>query len=163
MSKELFLIRHAKSDWSFDLTDVERPLNYRGNRDAPVMAKRLKEYGILPQLIITSNALRTKETAAYFVDKLALQEDKVIEDAHIYEAHYETLLMVINDFDNQYDRIAIIGHNPGISVINSYLSGDNSFAFPTCGIVHLHFDVDNWQEISQGSGNIKWIDYPKNK
>lgn len=161
MAKELFLIRHAKSDWSFDLTDIERPLNGRGHKNAPAMAKRLKDYGIIPQLIVTSNARRTKETAGYFMDELALSANHLVIDPHIYEAHYETLLMVVNKLDNQYDRIAMIGHNPGISIINSYLSGDNSFAFPTCGIVHLHFEVDDWQEISQGTGTIKWIDYPK--
>lgn len=163
MSKELFLIRHAKSDWSFDLTDIDRPLNSRGNKDAPEMAKRLSTYGTIPQLIITSNAKRTKETAGYFMEELDLAANKLMEDPHIYEAHYETLLLVINQLDNQYDRIAIIGHNPGMSVISSYLSGINDFDFPTCAIMHLHFDTDDWAEISQGSGTIKWKDYPKNK
>ena len=65
--KTLLLIRHAKSSWDEPgISDFDRPLNERGKKDAPIMAKRVKEKAIELDHLISSPAKRAKKTAKYF-------------------------------------------------------------------------------------------------
>ena len=64
MQRRLVMIRHAKSSWANPLqSDFERPLNDRGKTEAPEMGEKLKELGVLPDLVISSSAKRTRQTA----------------------------------------------------------------------------------------------------
>lgn len=162
MAKHVFIIRHAKSDWSLGVSDYDRPLNERGFRDAPFMAERLAANPTKPQLLVSSPAKRALTTAQIFAERLsALSKDIQIEPS-IYEASTKTLLELINNMDDQWERIAIFGHNPGLSELASYLSEEDYLNMPTCAIVHLHFPhANHWSEISGGTGAIIDFWYPK--
>ena len=162
MAKDLFIIRHAKSDWSFDVSDFDRPLNARGFGDAPGMAERLATYTTRPQQLVSSPAKRALTTAQLFAGQLKIPIGAIQTDPRIYEAQTHTLLKVINEWDDQYDGVAIIGHNPGLSLLANYLTGNQVYNLPTCGIVHLRFsDVDSWSAVSGGLGSQLWMTYPK--
>jgi len=158
--KKLMLVRHAKSGWDIpDLTDFERPLNARGEETAPEMAMRLLNKGIVPQYIVSSPAERAMATANIFAGTFNLTEPEY--NLAIYEASYITLLSVVNNLPDDYDFIAMFGHNPGISELACYLT-DKMHDMPTCAVVVINFDADSWQMISGSTGNIEYYDYPKN-
>ena len=162
MSKKLLLVRHAKSDWNnLNLADFDRPLNERGQKNAPEMAKRLMKNGIIPELLVSSPALRALTTAELFAQELQYERSEIVRVPGIYEARTATLLGIINNFDNRYNFVALFGHNPGISHLAGYLSDANFHEMPTCGMVLIKFPFDDWGLVSADTGEVKLYDYPK--
>ena len=163
MPKQLLLIRHAKSDWNnYELADFDRSLNKRGNANAPEMANRLVKKQIIPDIIISSPALRAITTAKYFAEVWCMDDAKIQQEKSIYEANVQALLKVVNQLDNQFDHVALFGHNPGLTDFTNYLSDANIYNMPTCSMVMIEFPVDNWSEISADTGKLAFFDYPKN-
>lgn len=155
--KTLYLIRHAKSDWNNPaLSDFDRPLNKRGLRDAPFMAKKLIELNFNPGLIVCSPAKRTittselisNRTSTFYVDT-------------IYEASLSDLTNIINTLPYEHTEIAIIGHNPSITMLSNYLTNDYIDNMPTCSVVKIELEIDNWNEVIEGIGTKKYFIYPK--
>lgn len=163
MSKQLLLVRHAKSDWdNLKLSDFDRPLNSRGEKNAPEMAKRLLKRGKIPQSIVSSPAVRALTTARYFAKELGLDQSGIVEEPEIYDALTSTLMSVINDLDNQFSFIALFGHNPGITELVSNLCNKDLYNISTCGMVLIEFPFDEWNMVSAGTGEMVFYDYPKN-
>lgn len=159
--KKLVLIRHAKSDWSNPfLDDFLRPLNKRGEKNAPLMTNLLKEKNIRPDLIISSPSLRTKQTLEYFIKELNYNDEVKLEES-IYEAPYENLLKVIKDIPNIHKTVFLIGHNPGLCDLTNFLVDKNFENIPTCGIVEIDFNAKSWQDISKENSNLISFEYPK--
>ncbi len=163
MAKKLLLVRHGKSEWgNSHLADFDRPLNPRGHRNAPEMAARLLQKDLVPQLVVSSPALRAITTATHFIQAWKKSPEQIEVEASIYEANVRTLLKVINSFNNKFDYIAIFGHNPGFTDLANYLSDADIYNIPTCGTVLIDFQVDDWAAISQYTGRLLEFDYPKN-
>ncbi|HWK56019.1 MAG TPA: histidine phosphatase family protein [Parapedobacter sp.] len=161
MAKHLFIIRHAKSDWSFDVSDFDRPLNSRGFKNAPIMAKRMAEYPVKPQQLISSPAKRAITTAQIFAEHLAIPVNDIKIEQRIYEALPNTLLQLISELDDGLHSVAFFGHNPGLTLLVNYLADENIYNLPTCGIVHLRFDdIADWASISGGMGTNVWFAEP---
>ena len=156
--KRLLLIRHAKAEKETSVKDINRPLKYIGIQDARFMAERVKENSLIPQLIVTSPALRTKTTAEIFADHLLLPDPEI--NKAIYEASQQTLLRVINQLPNQYNFIALVGHNPGISQILYYLTGE-SREVHTSTVALIEFEIDDWKAISGDTGKLAYYSSPK--
>jgi phosphohistidine phosphatase len=156
--KKLLLIRHAKAEKDTVAKDIDRPLKYPGIQDARFMADRLKEKGIIPQLIITSPALRTKTTAEIFADAFKLADPR--SEKSIYEATQQTWLKAINRISDQYDFVAIVGHNPGVSEILYYLTGE-SREVHTSTVALIEFDAASWSVISGDTGKLTYYSSPK--
>lgn len=162
MVKRLILIRHAKSDWGNpSVSDFDRPLNKRGNTNAPEMAKRMVSQKIYPDLIVSSPALRALTTATYFAKEWGIDKTNIRTDKNIYEAGLKSLLNVVNHFDNQYQTIAMFGHNPGFTDFANYLSDVNIYNMPTCSIVMLEFPFEEWNLVSGSTAKVLLFDYPK--
>jgi len=88
--KTLTILRHAKSSWENEsLADYERPLNKRGERDAPVMAKRIQEAGIRPSLIVASHAVRAWTTAKVVAQELSYPLEFLQREKDLYLASRE--------------------------------------------------------------------------
>lgn len=161
MAKQLLLIRHAKSDWrNADLRDFDRPLNKRGQANAPEMAERLMRQHIVPDLIVSSPALRAITTANFFASIWKINAATIQKEPSIYEAGIKSLVSVINKIENQYDRVALFGHNPGLTDLANYFDGhiDN---MPTCSVLMLEFPFDDWRMVSAATGKVLLYDYPK--
>lgn len=162
MPKDIYLIRHAKSDWSYNVRDFDRPLNSRGLDAAPLMAERLSERNLLPELIVSSPARRALATAQFFANKLGIATGSIALEPDIYEASYPAILNIINRLEDDYKCAAIFGHNPGFTDLANYLTDEGLYNIPTCGIVHIHFaDIDTWSEISGSMGTLVSFTYPK--
>lgn len=159
--KELILIRHAKSSWSNPLLDdFERPLNKRGEKNAPFMAKVLKQKGLTPDLIISSPSIRTKQTLDYFIQEFDYKGEIIFEES-IYEAPFENLLKVIKNIDDKYKTIFLFGHNPGLNDLVDFLIGNFEENIPTSGVLKLNFDIKKWENLKEKIGILEFFIYPK--
>ncbi len=160
--KRLLIVRHAKSSWEFSqLSDFERPLNSRGEKDVPDMAERVNQHSFNPQLLISSPANRAIATAKGFAKALGIPDADIIQDENHYHASSERLRSIIKKFDNEFDRIMIFGHNPGLTYLINELSGFRLDNLPTCGVCGIEFKVDSWADVKKGIGRKFFYDFPK--
>ena len=160
--KYLTLIRHAKSDGThFGDKDIERELNRKGRRDAPKMGMKLNELNFKPNKIYVSPAERTKETNALLVEQLEYPLGEVDIEEGLYEASIGSLLSFINELDDSYHDVAIIGHNPSITYLSEYLTGEEIGNVPTCGVIRMKFEVSDWELLSKGLGDLIYFIYPE--
>ena len=157
--KTLFLVRHAKSSWEDEnLADFDRPLNDRGLKDAPLMAKHfIEEEGNTIDVIIASPAYRAQLTALEFQNELGCE---IIYDQAIYDKHHESMKKIIKAFDDKYETVMVIGHNPSINKFAKKYAGVGENV-PTTGIVGMKFDVESWSDISSERAIFKCFLYPK--
>ncbi|MFT5619255.1 MAG: phosphohistidine phosphatase [Arenicella sp.] len=160
--KTLYLFRHAKSCWEdASLDDFDRPLNKRGKRDAPMMAKRLLEKEILPDLILSSSAKRAGKTARKVAKGIGYPKKEIEYKRAIYDSDEEDLLQLINSISDTYESIMLFGHNPEFTGFANELTNEVIDNIPTSGVVCIEFDVENWAEIEMGKGKLLFFDYPK--
>ncbi len=156
--KKLLLVRHAKAVHDASYDDFERPLKHSGSEDAATMAERIKNASIVPQLLITSPSLRTLATAEIFSKHLAIPKPR--EDSHIYDGGQQTLLKVINAFEDKYDFIGLVGHNPGINQLIYYFTREMN-EVPPGTVALITFELDEWKLLSNNTGRLTWISSPK--
>src|SRR5829696_7452190 len=161
--KTLILVRHAKSDWGHEgLSDTERPLNERGKKDAPEMAKRLRKKHVKIDAFISSPAKRALRTARFFAEEFDVKKDAIQEEKILYGAlpsHFEELISSLKGKDGV---IALFSHNPGITEYANTLCNVHTDNIPTCGMFAVQADVDNWQVFAKAEKNFLFYDYPKN-
>ncbi len=164
--KKLYLVRHAKSSWdSVEMDDFDRPLNERGEKDAPHMAKLLKHRNVVPDRMITSPANRALSTCIAFAKALEFDKKKIKKETTLYHASPEIILEVLKslpEYETDDEVILLFGHNPGITEFANSLLGVAIDNIPTCGIVAATLNIDSWKEISFGCGQMDSLDYPKN-
>lgn len=161
--KHLTLIRHAKSSWSNpSQRDFDRPLNQRGLRDAPMMGKRLAKAGTRFDLMLSSPAQRALTTCQLLAKEIEYPLKKISQDVAIYDASASTLLALINELDNSHGHVALVGHNPGISVLGHQFSESVDSDLSTCSVVQLAFATDSWNQLDPSSAQLLLLDFPKN-
>jgi phosphohistidine phosphatase len=158
--KRLTLIRHAKSSWKdAEIGDFDRPLNARGERDAPHMGRRIAACAKPPQLLVSSPARRAARTAELIAARLG--GPRLEYERALYLATPEQMLDVIRGLDDSVRHAALVGHNPGTTELAEQLSGAEVGNVPTCGVVRLRLDIDAWSEAEPGCAEIEDFDYPK--
>ncbi|MBC8111162.1 MAG: histidine phosphatase family protein, partial [Verrucomicrobia bacterium] len=135
MTKNLYLVRHAKAEpQSTGLPDFDRQLNDIGMQEATKMGKLLSDLQIKPDLIVSSPASRTTTTAEILCDWLDYTASAIRFEMLIFEsASMEKLLGIINGFSEEKQHIILVGHNPLISYLAEYLTGENVGDLPTGG------------------------------
>jgi phosphohistidine phosphatase len=160
--KNLILVRHAKSSWKdSSLDDHDRPLNKRGERDAPYMAKLLKEKKVEPDLMVTSTALRAFTTAREFARRLDYKKAKIERSDELYLAEVNEMLNYVRQLPDKHNIVMLFGHNPAITWFANQLSGGVIENIPTCGVCSITFNIETWKDVSEGSGKIDFFEYPK--
>ncbi len=159
--KKIYLIRHAKSSQKVACGDFDRPLNKRGKGDLEFMANRLKHFGIMPDLIVSSPAKRAKTTAKGIADIIGYEKSKISYQDSLYESSYQTYRYILDSISDKLDSIFIIAHNPTITEVGEILSGAILTNMPTCSIVCIEFETTCFKEIRENSGKILFFDYPK--
>ena len=160
--KNLYLTRHAKSSWSNPgLGDIDRPLNGRGKKAAPLMGKLIVDKGEKPELLISSPANRAFSTAKVFASAMGLHETDVLIKDTIYGAGVHQLLNLVQDVDDLYNSIMLFGHNPTFTSFGNMVSGENIMNIVTCGVVRIDFEFSSWKNIDFNSGRMIYYEYPK--
>lgn len=159
----MLLVRHAKSSWDdFSLPDFDRPLNERGKRDAPMMAKRLLNKGVNLDLLVSSPAKRAKRTAQAFAEILGKEKEKILYDEELYMASAEQFFAVISRLDNSFNNVAIFSHNPGITSFANSLQVASIDEMPTCSILAISSPAQSWLDFRESQKKFWFFDYPKN-
>ena len=149
--KTLLILRHAKSSWKDDgLPDHDRPLNKRGERDAPRVGKLLLEQGLIPDLIISSTAKRARKTAKMvakgcgYARKIQLTPDFYLAPAGVY-------IEVLNGLPVDYSQVMVVGHNPGMEELVGRLTRKPE-AMPTAALAHVSLPLDRWSTLDGATG-----------
>jgi phosphohistidine phosphatase len=158
--KELYIIRHAKSDWNFDVSDFDRPLNPRGISDAPKMGIYLKSNFSVPDLIISSPANRAISTARLIANQVDYDLAGIQQAQSAYNAPYTELLKLINNTSQEVNTLYLFAHNPGVSDLVYYLT-DTPTELKTCCVARLKPLVDNWSEVFQSNCELDQYLSPK--
>ncbi|MDQ6959971.1 MAG: histidine phosphatase family protein [Mariprofundaceae bacterium] len=160
--KKLCLVRHAKSSWKhLDLDDFDRPLNRRGMQDAPSMGKCLARRGVRPDALVSSPAKRAMQTAVALADGMGIPSNEIREDRRIYAASTSTLIAIIQGWDDTWERVMMVGHNPGIAEAAAVLTGEWVGHVPTCTVMELGLDVASWRDVAPGCGKLRLKVVPK--
>jgi phosphohistidine phosphatase len=155
--KKLLLVRHAKATHETGFADFERPLKPSGLQDAAIMAGRLKEHSLVPQLLVASPALRTISTANVLSQHLSIATAEEI--LGIYEADQNQLVDIISQLNDADDFVGLVGHNPGIGQVLYYLTG-KLHDVPPGAVALIEFNIDTWAAVGNKSGKLVYYDTP---
>ena len=156
----LFLMRHgeaANADRDFD-----RPLNERGEEDAPTMGARLKAMGVQPDLIISSTALRAKQTAKKIAAAIGYDKDAIKWYEKLYHCIPAVFEEVLYEVDDSVQTVFIIAHNPGITeFVNELSPAFETENVPTCAVVGAEFSAMQWSDFNLVEKQVILYEYPK--
>jgi len=145
--KTLLILRHAKSSWGeASLEDRQRPLNERGRRDAPRIGDLLCAEQLVPDVILTSDAVRAHTTAMTVAEAAGYTGDVVVHPG-LYLASPEDILSTLQAVPDASARtVMIVGHNPGLEELVAQLTGERH-DLPTAALVHLALPIEAWSEL----------------
>jgi phosphohistidine phosphatase len=160
--KSLLIIRHAKSSWDKDiLNDFDRPLNERGKKDAPSMARRLIKAKIQIDQFVSSSAKRARSTAELFAKEFGISDKEILLLPELYHASPQTFKEVVAGLDDRFECVALFSHNPGITSFVNSLTTTRLDDMPTAGIFGVHSPADRWLEFQTAIPQFWFFDYPK--
>lgn len=161
MKRRLIVMRHAKSSWAdAGMTDHARPLNNRGRRDAPRIAERLAEMGWCPDLVMSSDSNRTRETFSLMSDSFNSIQAEFISD--LYHSGVREVVSCVCRVPDGPTTIMVLGHNPGWEHVVQHLSGEE-VTMKTATAALLEIEADDWNEAMRmaGSWNLVDVIYPR--
>ncbi len=165
MSRQLLVLRHGKSDWRIDASDLGRPLKSRGKRDAQRIGSWLQQQDLIPDFIISSPAERAKNTAEKLAKAMGLTTQHIHYDARIYEAGLTDLKSALSDCPESAKRVLLIGHNPSLeNLIENLHEGvlqkaDDGKLLPTATLAILTMP-DHWSMLNEGCATVESIIRP---
>jgi phosphohistidine phosphatase len=165
----LCLFRHAKSSWDDPgQADAERPLNGRGRKAATAMGRYIAAEGLLPDRILCSTAVRTRETVARAFGDTKGTPEPEFSDA-IYLAPAERLLELVRKLSQRSKRVMIVGHNPGLQdlALDLVASGDDDAVarlaekLPTAALAVITFEAASWRAVGPRGGRLERFVTPR--
>ena len=155
--KTLTIVRHAKSSWETSVDDHDRPLNDRGMSAAPRVGSAIAEKGKVPDIIISSTALRAATTAKLIAKEIGIEDSLILYDEQLYLASirdYEEVISRLNEEDGT-EHVMVVSHNPGSHELCHYLTGDDSIdRFITCAVARIDLDIEFWGQIGSKTGKL---------
>ena len=161
MAKILTIIRHAKSVPPDGSDDYQRNLNDRGINDAKLIGEYLVTHDEVFDFVMCSSALRAKQTLNQLNVFLNIASDKIIHLDDLYLASRSTICKFIENTDYQIQHLAVVAHNPGLTSVCNYYTGDDLYNLPTCGAYTIKFKVDDWQSLGRDVGKYVNLVTPK--
>lgn len=167
MKRRLLILRHAKSDRDADAArDFDRPLSRRGQRDAPHTGEWLRAQGLKPDLVLSSPAVRARETAIAVADVLGIARKDIVEDERLYLAPLDTLLEVLATTPAKTGAVLLVGHNPGLDTLVEYLAADppartDAGKLMTTAAVAWFETDEPWRRLEPGGGRRVTLMRPK--
>ena len=167
MPRELLLLRHAKSDWEAGApTDFERPLAKRGRKDAPRVGEWLYREGLVPDLVVSSPAERARQTALKVCNSMDLKKKNIKWDDGVYGASVSDLLVVLARCPTDASTVLLVGHNPGLEDLLTFLVGDEAEVpsdgklLPTATVARLEMPND-WSRLEPGCAQLVDVTRPR--
>lgn len=143
------------------IPDIDRPLNNRGHSTAPKMAHFLGSQGFLPDIFYVSPAMRALKTAEYFAKEFKIKTDRFQVVPRLYMADIDDFITVIQEAHDLAQKVVIFSHNPGVTEFANICCDANIPNMPTCSVLWLECDIENWQKFEPSDVKIKNIFFPK--
>ncbi len=161
MTKILYLVRHAEAESSGGgLKDLNRHLTSIGVRDSNHLGMFLANAPVHPDIIMTSHSDRAQETALILAEQMRYGVDKIKIEEELYEAPIRILLRLINELPENIESAVVVAHNPGISFLADYLTGEDIGNMTPCTSIAIEFEVDKWTLVAAKTGHSKFIRLP---
>jgi phosphohistidine phosphatase len=159
--KTVILFRHGKSDWDAPSgADHDRPLAERGRNASDRMGRFLAARGEVPELAISSTAVRARDTLDRAVQAGAWS-CRVEQRDDLYLPSPYGLLHVLHQQSDEVGSVVLVGHEPAWSETLSMLVGGGEYRFPTAAMARIDLAVDRWEEVDFGLGELRWLVTPK--
>lgn len=161
--KKLFLLRHAQTEgYSLSNPDSKRKLTEHGIQDAMRLGQLLHQNNIEMDKIVSSIAVRAQTTARLMANGMQYPPSQIQIEEDLYQCSEVDLLRFINQIDdNSINNLLLVNHNPAVSAL-IYLLTEKDYGFLSpCSLVVFSFDVENWTEITRGSGRVEEIRIPE--
>lgn len=159
--KSLFLVRHARAlRKNPGSVDFDRQLSEEGVKDAHWLGGVFKAKGIEPDLVISSTAPRALKTAKIICETIHYTPGLIREEDLLYEAGIEDLLNLIQNLNDEAERVLIVGHNPTLSIAAMYLTRYGLGNLAPGGLFCCEFRVESWQAVSKYSGIFRFVEEP---
>ena len=149
--KTITFIRHAKSSWEYNVPDRERPLNIRGNKDAELVSNYIKDKLGAMDYIFCSPANRTLSTYDIFNYYCNWNSIPFKTSEQLYDFSGESIINFINSLPNELNNVTIFSHNNALFNIINKLGNNNIDKFPTCSLVKIQFEINEWANLKQGN------------
>ena len=160
--KKIYILRHCKSAWDNPgLADIDRPLNKRGKKDAPLMAEVMRRMEYIPDIVLSSPSVRTKLTIKPVVKALNIKKEQIFFEPTLYHGYAEDFEELITQQDDDHQSLLMVGHNPGITYIANSCIGESVYNVPTGGLLYIESDADKWEDFSFKSSKLVRFHYPK--
>jgi phosphohistidine phosphatase len=165
MSRELWLLRHGKAERYNGTEDFDRSLKKRGKRDAHLIGEWLNEQRLLPDLVISSPAIRALMTAKFVCDVIDIDRQNIQLEKRLYDEGLARTKSVLIDIPPTIKRVLIVGHNPELEELLCFLVKDSDLPktdklFPTATLARLALP-DDWTQLNQGCATLLSMTYPK--
>jgi len=162
MSKNILLVRHAKSSWAYpELDDKERPLNKRGKNDGPFMANFCRELGLVPDRLLSSPAVRAYRTAQFFHSEFNEEVASLTKESDLYFGSESDWMYLMNELPEAVSFPAFFSHNPTITYFANMFADEILDNVPTCGVIHLKSTAELWSEVGYGNTRMENYYFPK--
>lgn len=160
--KNLYVIRHAQAVQDDYHRDFDRSLTKKAIGQIIEMSAILKNAEVVPDLVLVSAALRTKQTAEGFATNVGFSKDKIELKENLYNTTVHTLIQEINKVSDDIDTLFLIGHNPSVGMLVDELVGEFGHHFSTAAIAFLQFEIEYWAEVSSNTANLLWLKETQN-
>lgn len=157
--KNLCLLRHGKSSWEHrNLSDVERPLKRRGQRDSGLVGQAL---ALQFDAVFSSHAQRAQETIKRVMQESGMNADNLITHEDLYTFDSRRVLAFVRDIPDRYETVLLVGHNPAFTDLCNDLSDAGIENLPTAGFAKLACDVDHWRSVTDSCAELVSFVTPK--
>ena len=156
MAKHLFLVRHAEAaSAEARQDDKTRDLTQAGIKESLHLGAWLGENNFSFDLIVSSSAVRTEQTASLIAEGMKLEHPKILLEDVLYDASVGQLLNYINNIEDAYEQVLLIGHNPAMSYLAEYLTKADIGSMLPCSTAIVKFDLPSWKQVSENTGVLE--------
>jgi phosphohistidine phosphatase len=154
--KLLYLLRHGEARvCRKNETDIQRALTENGIRQIVRLGNRLREKQVTIDRILSSDAVRARQTAEQVARELSCSQDAIFFEHKLYTVtNAGQTLRLLHHVDDQPDSLLIVGHNPVIEELATLLSPSFSDKVPAGGLLGFSLTTDRWREVRSGMGNL---------
>lgn len=160
--KTLFIVRHAKSSWEDpQISDHDRPLLAVGVKKTKRISNFLVQKNVLPELMLSSTAVRAFETARLIAAHIGYPEDQIKSSSNLYHAGSGDIFTELYAIENTVDSVMIFGHNPTLTYFANQYLDPRIENLPTSGLVSIEFGCDKWEDINDSKFQVNFVVFPR--
>ena len=148
--KELVILRHAKSNRTYMVNDINRPLSQSGIERIQIKSYQKRDFFIDAEVIISSPAIRALHTAIIVIRELGISMEKLIIDEQLYTFSGFSIIDYVYALDERWSKVVLVGHNPAFTEVINHFSDVSINQLKTSGFAKISFNEDQWSNLFKG-------------